>query len=256
MTRIRWLAVLPVVVVSGCDLFDQGKDVFEGLTNPLVTQGIVLDVAEAPSGVDLSGSGFVAGTTATFFLADAADATQLAEAPVRGAQVTLSLPGVGDVVVPESAAGTHHAGPGDALVYGEGATWYLDIAVGGGTSSALIGLPPAPIFNLPAATPAGVALSIDLSGQAFDGALVLVLGPGGVAYVSRPDGIEALYDFSRDASLIATVEVPGAAFDEAGSYVVGIAGMANTRADDFSNMNTLLSNVTAGRMHFEIVRVE
>ena len=97
---------------------------------------------------------------------------------------------------------------------------------------------------------------LDQGRDVFEGALVVVLGPGGVTYVSRPDGIEALCDFSRDTGCVTTVEVPGTAFEEAGSCVVGIAGMANTTAADLSDMNTVLSNVTAGRMRFATVTGE
>ncbi|MFC1661134.1 hypothetical protein ACFL3S_06730 [Gemmatimonadota bacterium] len=88
-----------IVILSGCDLLSTGTDLLEGLTNPLVLQGLVLSIDAPPSAVDLASAGLVEGASATVFLADAAEASALAQVPVREAEVRLTGQGFDAAVV-------------------------------------------------------------------------------------------------------------------------------------------------------------
>lgn len=86
---------------SGCEQVDDIKNTLDGLTNPMVVEGLLLGVEppDVGSGVDLSESDFAQGTTVKAYLADAGDPTQLADAPVVGAKVDFVSDGNGGQIL-------------------------------------------------------------------------------------------------------------------------------------------------------------
>src|SRR5688500_6101029 len=101
MLRPYVLMALPLL--TGCQAigdsigidFQGVEDVVEALTDPLVAQGIVLGVEEprARELQPLVENGLVnLGVTVTVFLANAADAADMAKAPVENASVVIETP--------------------------------------------------------------------------------------------------------------------------------------------------------------------
>ncbi|MFC1574943.1 hypothetical protein ACFL3Z_02570 [Gemmatimonadota bacterium] len=244
-----------IVMLSGCDLFDTGADVFGGLTNPLVLQGLVLSIDAPPAGVDLASAGLVEGASATVFLADAAEASALAQVPVREAEVRLTGPSIGSVTALEVAHGTYAATPADGLAYFEGETLELRVTIGSDASQAGLDLPAAPVLSLPSEHPTGTDLVLDLTGQGFDAAVVVVFGPAGLTYSNVPGDIEELYSFTRTGGN-PVVRVPGSALGQTGGHAVGVAGLVKAGVADFANVNTVLSSLGAAKMVFASVTVQ
>ena len=136
--------LIGVLLLGGCDLIDQGRDLIGDLTNPLVTQALVLGVAppDEASDIDLP-SEYAEGAGATVFLADAADVADLENAPISGATVTLHGQAVGEL-----APGSYALEPG-AISYESGGTWQLAVTLSGDTATAAVDLPPAASFTVP-----------------------------------------------------------------------------------------------------------
>ena len=64
------------------------------------------------------------------------------------------------------------------------------------------------------------------------------------------------YDFAR-ADTVTRVTIPGdLAFDSAGVYAVGVAGMNKADSDTFVDMNTALSSVMAGKLRFKAMVIQ
>ncbi|MCO4743325.1 MAG: hypothetical protein KC912_00965 [Proteobacteria bacterium] len=253
----RTLPLLLVLPLAGCELFQNGTDIVGGLLNPLVAEGMMITTVPPDAGVgdsgiggfDLSSAGIDEGVTLTLFLADAANVTQIDQAPVAGASVSLHGSDVTD-----AGAGLYTLA-GGGLTYEAESTWNLDIAVEGTSASAALHLPVEPTFTLPALA-ANTAIDIDLTGQGFDSALVIVMEAGGaVTYSNQPEGIREFYEFTHGGEAVTVVEVPGEAFPNNGFYAVGVAGLTHTVAEDLTEMNTALTSIMAGKMVFETASV-
>ena len=110
-SAVAWIryGLAMIVVLSGCKYFSEVEEIFEGLTNPLVLQGLVLSIDTPPPEVDLASAGFVEGASATVFLADVAEASALAQAPVSEAEVLLTGPSIGSFTALEVTPGTYAA---------------------------------------------------------------------------------------------------------------------------------------------------
>jgi hypothetical protein len=237
--------LLPLV---GCD---QITNTYEGLTNPLVAQGIVLGV-EAPESEqipDLSAQGYGEGTGVTVFLADAESPDTIDQAPVEGAEVSIR-PVQGSTPVPETGGGVYTLAPDPSLVYGPNQDWTIAAVVGDETGRATITLPPPPNVTVPEDHEQGAPITLDLSGQGFTAALVVVIDvqSGETTYSNQPEDIKSLYEFTRGNEEITTVEVPGTAFSGQSIYALGVAGMVHTTSEDIENMNSALSSVMGGKM--------
>lgn len=245
-----WLAALP-----GCELFQTGTDIIDGLLNPLVAGGIVVAV-EAPQSddtgltgeFDLAAAGLDEGTTMNLFLARANDVTEIESAPVVDATVTID-----GVEANMETDGLYVVGPGN-LEWSEGSSWDIEATFPEApTATATVTLPQAATFTLPVLVQ-DTPITIDLTGQGFDSALVVVFEAGsGLTYSNEPTTAREFYDFTHTGGeVVTTLEIPGDAFPEPGFYAVGVAGLAHTTADDLLEMNTALSTVTSGKMVFEL----
>ncbi|MBN2799547.1 MAG: hypothetical protein JXX28_10405 [Deltaproteobacteria bacterium] len=240
--------------LAGCEYFDQGKDIFEGLTNPLVVQGMILGVEPPESEyIDLSQTDFKEGTLAMIFLADASNVEEIDQAPVEGAQVSLMGDVMGDAALNELGAGAYALTPEAGVTYAPGAAWTLNVAgIGDTDASVPLALPQAVALSVPEQHTAGEPLVLDLSGGAFDSALVVVLdgSSGEVTYSNEPQDVRAYYDFTHGSAGVGTIEIPGTAFPGEAVYAVGVAGMNNGDSAGMAGMNTVLSAVMVGKMVF------
>lgn len=239
----RWLALVTLAPLTGCaDLFFN----VEGLTNPLTGLGLVIGTEAPESGsIDLSGTGIEVGTGMTLFLADAGNVTDVSNAPVVGATVSLD-----DVDATGEGDGTYVISPTDGPDYVAGQTAPLLVDIGDYHAEAAIGLPSRPAWTAPASHAAGADLLVDLSGQGYDSVLILVVDAesGDLTWSNEPQTVREMYDFTHGAAETA-VTVPGAeAFPTSGGYVLGVAGMQHTRAVDLTEFNTALSTLMAGKM--------
>ncbi len=235
--------VVPALLLLGLCGCDEVADIWGGLTTALVTNAVVVGVAEPDDErLDLSGTEFEPGTGFTAFLADAASLNDLESAPISGA--TVSVEGAaGEMVAPGSY---NYAGD---LAYVDGADWTMSVTVGGDTASAAFTLPPAANITLDSQHSANTALTVPLSGQPFDNALVVVIDveSGDLTYSNEPESITELYEFMQ-ATGPSDEAIPASAFPSESMYALGITGITKTESDDLTDMNTALSNVSAGKM--------
>jgi hypothetical protein len=241
---------LVLVHLLGCDAFHKAFSSLDGLTTTTVMQGAVLGV-ELPSDERLAplleGTDFAPGLAVTVFVADAGSVTDLANAPISNAVVTVD----GNVTeaIPSQGQGLYASDPSQsALEYDDGAVWTIDANVSGNVGSAVLGLPPAASFDVPATHDANQAISVDLTGQGFASAVVVVIDQdGNVTFTNVPTDIKGLYDQMQQDE-VGLVQIPGTAFAGNGLYAVGVAAMDHTVPDDLVELNTLLSGVRTGKM--------
>ena len=230
------------MALTGCAFL---SDKYEGITNSLVTQGLVMGVMAPESDeVDLSASGFDQGVVGNAFLADTTQVTDLANAPIEGATVTLQSAGF-----TEAGAGNYVLTPG-GLEWAPGQTWTLAVSVEGADPGAIAFETQAPVTaTVPDQHTKNTALPIDLTGQGYTSALIIVVdASGAVTYNNKPESIREVYDLTRGTTEVTTVEVPAAAFPGDSVYLVGIAGMNHTVGEDISGMNDVLSSALFGVM--------
>ncbi|MCA9492736.1 MAG: hypothetical protein H6736_13015 [Alphaproteobacteria bacterium] len=255
------MIVLALLSLTGCDAFQKAKGTLEGVLEPVVVEGIVLGI-EAPQGAGadtiFSGSDYQAGTSVTVFLADAKEVDEIENAPIEGADVTMTDQGA-PVDIPELGDGGYALAPGQQLPYAAESTWTLSVSRTSGdetsVSTATLLLPPDHDFadQIPAQHDLNVAIDIDFTGLGYDTALIVVLDEDGVAYSNEPSTIRELYDFTHGNGDLGVVTVPADIFDAQSLYLVGVAGMTNTRAADLDEANTALSTVMMGKMRFYAV---
>lgn len=255
---MRNLLVISLLIpMVGCEYLEKGQDIVEGLTNPLVVQGMVLGISPPDSEyVDLSQTDFQEGTAATLFLADASTAQQIEEAPVEGATISLEGEVIGSAALGELGAGAYMMNPSAGVTYEAGAQWTVQITGHDEeASSASLVLPAAVSVVIPAQHTANTGMTLDLSAGAYDSALVVVLDgqSGEVTYSNQPEDVMAYYEFTHGTVAVTTVEIPATAFPGESVYAVGVAGMNNADSATMVNMNTVLSAVMVGRMGFSVV---
>jgi hypothetical protein len=251
---------LGVWILSSCGVYEQAKqqvedvkDKIEGLTNPLLMQGILLGVEE-PSDSQVSellaAAEFDLGTTANIFLADAANASDAENAPVTGATVTIR-----GVEAVDEGTGLYAVLPTpeeDSLPYVDGALWTLDVWIGEAESTADFELPGVAVVEVPPIVEIGESLDLDFTGQGFDSALVVVIDAiGQVTFTNEPASIGDVLDITQQGTELEILNIPAEAFEATeGLYVVGVAGMLHTDEQAIEGMNTLLSSLMSGKMRF------
>lgn len=247
MTRIALLA--PLLALTGCDLFEQGRELFDDLTNPLVALGLVLGVEEPPEG-DLAGTEFEPGTSLALFLADASSVDDLEQAPVSGATARLQ-----QVTATEAAPGVYAIDPTNGPAYAAGAVWSLRVAIGDSEAEARITLPDPVDFDAPDQHEPNTALSVDLTGQGYDGvvAVVIEVSSGEVTWSSQPETIVDVYELTHGSAEVGLVEIPASAFPGEDVYLVGVAGLQNTPGEGIEGVNSVLSSFVAGQLVFDVV---
>lgn len=258
------LGGLVLFALAGCAILDaveetkesieDVKNVVDGLTNPIVTQGIVLGVQEPddPALADIvSTTDLGKGTAVTVFLADAANAEEIESAPVSGAQVTVDGSDVVDAT--EQEAGVYSVDPG-VLAYKVDDVWTVEVQVEGEKEVGLIPvlLPAAADLDPPSQIEPGTDVALDFSGMGFASALVVVLNSqGDVTWTNEPDSASEVLGITQSEGDLTELVVPGAdAFPKDDLYALGVAGMVHSKDTDIENMNTVLSSLMAGKMRF------
>jgi hypothetical protein len=253
------MIALALLSLTGCDALNKARDTLDGLLEPVVVQGIVLGI-EPPSGDGLDdllvGTDFErAGISATVFMADAADVTELENAPISGAMVELVGPDASGMVA-EVGDGAYARRPDGTLPYQPETTWQLVVERTEGdetqisTAELLLPVDVDQSDQVPRDHALNTPITLDFTGLAYDAALVVVFDRDGLAYSNEPRTIREVYDFTRGDGDLGVVEIPAETFDAESLYVVGVAGMVNTRAADLAEMNTGLSTVMSGKMRF------
>jgi len=258
---------LPLLLVqlTGCDLIAKGKqsiqdvkDKIEGLTNPLVAEGVVMSFVPPESDlVTIENSPYTKGTITTIGLADAKNAADLANAPVTGAAVTVRGNVQIDAVENAATPGLYSVDLGSELEYTANQTWNIDInpTDEDEVATVTINLPASIDTDLiPEEHTAGMPMEIDLTGDGYNSAIVIVLdgSTGNTTYSNEPKTVTDLYNFMTGDDELTTVDIPDSAFPNQTLYMVGIAGMVHTTTDDIENMNTALSKFMAGQMRFTV----
>ena len=246
MTPTLWLSLSLV----GCDAFRKAFDTVEGLTESTVVQGAVLgiDVPDDPNlAALLEGTDFAPGTAVTAFVVDATSVADLAEAPVDDA--TVAVVGSVDEAVPSQGDGLYANDPSTSdLVYVDGDQWTMSVTRGDAVGEVALALPAGADVAIPTQHSAGTPLVIDLSGQGFGSAIgVVVDATGEVVWTNVPTDVRSLYD-AMGSGDVSTLDIPGSAFAANQVYLVGVAAMAHTDADDLEGVNTALSKVRVGKM--------
>ncbi len=240
--------------LPGCDLLGEAIEEFEGLTNPLVAQTFLLGVA-TPEDPELAAaiedSAMEMDRVIQVFLADAASADDLTNAPVSGASVTVQV-GAGDAVdLNEAVDGGYKASGADGLDYTTGQDATVTVTLGDSSATMSLTLPIAVSATVPAEADANTALVVDL-GSGYDGALGVVIdvATSEITWENRPMGIQELYDFTHTDGSVSTLEIPAEAFPTESVYAVGIAGIENADPESFDGVNILLTSFMAGKVTF------
>jgi hypothetical protein len=242
------------LLLPGCDLLGEAIEELEGLTNPLVAQAFFLGVA-TPEDPDLAAaiedSAMELDRAIQVFLADAASADDLTNAPVSGASVTVQVGGGSAVDLDETVDGGYKATGGDGLEYTTGQDATVKVTIGESVAVMSLTLPVAVSATVPTEADANTALVVDL-GSEFDGVMGVVIDvlTSEVTWDNRPLGIQELYDFTHTDGSVSTLEIPAEAFPGESLYAVGIAGIENADSETFEGVNTLLTSFMAGKVTF------
>jgi hypothetical protein len=220
----------------------------------LVADGVILSfVPPEAGGIDFENTPYSEGTITTIGLADAANAADLANAPVTGAAVTIR--GNIQTDAPETSPGVYTVELGSELQYTPNQTWNIDINPSDADEIATvtINLPESvDLSTVPEEHSQSQPLMVDLSGKGYNSAIVIVLdgATGNTTYSNEPKTITDLYNFMTGDDEITIVEIPADAFPNQTLYMVGVAGMVHTTEDDIEGVNTALSKFMAGQMQF------
>lgn len=250
MSANRLMLLLPLLF--GCSDLDDLKEKVEGYANPTVIEGIVLGVAEPDFDFDLSGTEFDKGAAAVVFLADAASVDEIEDAPIAGATVHMLSESAGKLTMRNEGEGRYSVTGDDGFEYKVGEDLDLSIELGDAASGASVRAPAAAELELAETHTPGANLSVDLTGQGFDSALIVVFdaSSGEITFSNQPETIKEVYDFTHGGSGGVAVDIPGSAFAGESLFAVGVAGLVTAGEDDFTDANTLLSAYMAGKMKF------
>lgn len=251
----RWSAVL-LLALSACAFVEDVADVVTGAVAPLVAVGTVTKVEvpdDLPDDLTLPEE-LDAGVSTLLFLADARDVSDLDEAPVAGAALTLSgcdaaipLEDLGDDSY--ATVGALPACPGPFGVDGEARDKALDVPVT---------LPAPQDPGVPLVWTAGDDLVLALDGADWHAALVVVIDAtdGAVTHSNEPDTVSGWYQLLKGQQDLSAVRIPGDAFRADRAHVVTVTGLLRTRAADLDGVNTILSTVAGGRSTAHVVTTD
>jgi len=268
MLRPYLLTALPALIgcqpigeAIGIDL--QGvEDAVEGLTDPMVAQGIVLGI-ETPQAKELDPLievGLIRpGVTVNIFLANAAAASDLGKAPVDGAEVVIQTPE--DATTADALATgaySYEATPNDGLEYVAEETWTLWADAGREKASWIdVVLPPAAELNLPAFIDVNQDLTLDFTDQGFNSAIIFVFDlAAGPTWGNYPTSIDEVYSRSLGHDPLNELVIPAEAFPRPGLYAISVAAMVHNDDEQLGELNKLLSRGMSGLMHVEAVTVK
>ena len=244
-----------LTLLGGCKILDDVKDDIEGYTEPIVVQAVLLGIAE-PDGVDLSGTEFEQGALLAVYLADASDPTELENAPVSGAAVSVRSESIGNIPMTDEGGGLYRITGEDAgFSYYAGEEFKVVADYDNESHKTAVYAPhPVDTDDIPTEHARGEQLVVDLSSAPgdYDSAIAAVVDitTGEKTWSNEPSGVEELYEFTHTDEDVRKVVIPGAAFPESGVYAVGVAGMHVGETEDYEEVNTALSSFLAGEMSF------
>jgi len=241
---VNLLLPLPVFLL-GCQLFQDLKEAVDDLTQPILMQVVYIGLEEPDSseGIDLERTKFSRGSTvkAVVYDANLSSGTK----PASGAAVALVSDTYGSVGLAEDSPGSYAADGFDGLDYWPGDEIDVVADYGGGRHWIGMRSPDPASLVISEEHSAGMGISIDLRGQGFDNAVIVVLdisGSGDVIWESPFDLTQP-----RDSdNLMQTI--PGDTFEEENLYVVGVVGLEAADEDDFHEVQVLGSGMLAGTM--------
>ncbi len=247
---------LLLLALSGCGLIETVadlRDAVEKVTNPVVVQGVILDLQPPDDALLLAAmedANLEPGLTATVYVGDTR-ARDEAQQSSSGARVTVE-----GVRAAEEDAGVFSLLPEDGLSYQQGAQWTLKVRQPqeGDSGTVSITLPdPAPVYVPEVHTP-GAPMRLDFDGLGYDSVLAYVFDASGeTTWTNQPESILEVFDLTVSNTAVQTLEIPASAFPDASIYAVALAGMMHSDNRDFDGVNTLLSNMMAGRMQMYAV---
>jgi hypothetical protein len=263
-------SLMLVPMLCGCQQLLALHDAVDGWTDTFVIQGLYLGVEE-PGDLDLSNTDWASSSRVTVFLADASQLDQVENAPITGAVVSLlSAVNGGEMTMFEDASGSYVLSEEEGLRYAQGESVsivsdYLDIE-----HRLQVDLPASPdLSSLPLIHPVQTKMTVDLSGQDYDTALIVVLNTetGELTWSNEPKSVDEIYALSHPNGILlgageesepidVVMEIPRTAFPEEGMYAVGVAGIYVSNPTTFEGVNTALSNMMAGKFKLEPVCTE
>lgn len=241
------LALVPLI--GGCAWFQGAKDTIEGVLEPVVAVGVVIQIDPVDDAtLDGQTLDLNIGRAGTIFLADTRNISDLANAPVSDATVEV-LCGDTTVQIGETAAGTYLLEAGTALDDCADANVTIQRTDVDPPLVAPIYIPDRPDFEIPVQHNAGEDLVLPLSTAGYDSALVVVIdgSSGDVTFSNEPHGITEYYQFLTGSGEVTDATIPGSAFVENSVHAVIVTGLVRTPNNTLEQANTALSIVSGGR---------
>ncbi len=243
---VKTLPLLLILGAVGCDRLTA----VGGLADPIVAQGVYLGV-DAPAGVDLSGAdGLDQAALCNVFLAYVADPSELVNAPVEGAVLSLRSDANGTLEFREEEGGKYTLDSSDGLVYEVGDEPSISFTLEEQASRMEVLAPEAPEVHVPATSDIHEAVEVELIGDSYQNVIAAVydIDRGKLTWDNLPDAVDQVYEFTHTETPLQTLEIPGDAFLRKGLYAVGVAGMKVADPADFEGVNLTLSAFIAGRI--------
>lgn len=182
--------------------------------------------------------------------------------PIIGAELIVTS-GSTSATLAEPEPGLYISSPSD-LDYAPGEDVVFQSTYDGVDRSISVNQPSAPDFDVPESHAQSAEILIDLSGQGFDSALVVVsdISTGELTYSNEPTGFDEIYsmthtstDENGDQIEVSGVSIPANAFPNDGAYLIGVAGLNNSVPETMTEMNIALSSLSAGQFGFDLVCV-
>jgi len=231
------------------------KDDVEGLTNPLVAQALLIDIAEPDyEGFEVEDlSGFEIAPYVQLILADATEATDIESAPIVGMEPRLRVGDVSAVILEDLEDGTYYGDGEMGVTYRTGDRAELTIRIDNTPHKASVLLPSAPDeLQIPLLHDTDTNLIVDFADYAYHQILCVVVNTETyeITYSNEPETPEELYYFSQDREVKRKFEIPARAFKDKAIYGIGFAGIHLSADDDLEEMNTALSAFMAGKFSF------
>lgn len=255
----KMLIAIPFLTV-GCAEIDKLKEDISNITNDFVVSSFYIGTEEfSDERIDLSGISEMQGSQIMTYLVSAEVMDGSEPAPVALADVTFSSDVGTAITLGEDAGGAYSANNTDGLAYTPNEFATLTAEKDGETHVIAVTAPPAPTFDVAETHPLNTELSIDISNQGFDNALVFVahFPSGEIVYSNNPSDFTELYNFAYPDETATTVGVtiPADSFSEEGLYVISLGGVVAGDEADMDNVNTALSSFLATQMGFDVVCV-
>jgi len=252
MIRNSPLLLTAALVLNGCAYIDAIGQKFISLTNPVAMSGLVIGIAP-PEDEDfieiLEASEIALGTSITLIVANAAGASDLEDAVVRDAQVTILEEDFD--VRHERATGSYVVTPDEGLEWDPGAKWTFNVDLPDRPNPGQVEIKLSkPIrTELPNTVNLGEKLVFNLKGQNFDYAVAAIFDlDGQLVYDSQPTNVKQMVELITRTEPVEKLVIPKRAFPEEGLYLMGVAGLNETRDENLTDLNSALSKFFFGQM--------